>query len=174
MELHRLFRFPGGDFSPSPAQYRLGRLDPPLGRSDEYGVLYTSDAFFTAALEFGALLQLPTDPPTYERVHDTNTELPPIQHVILRSQEDLKFIDFTDHATASVFGLDLKSVLDDVRPWREAAAKAVGLLREAEKAAALVGISYASKRNPAATNYALLDGKYQYYLTAQNQGAIFR
>jgi hypothetical protein len=41
--LVRLFRFPGGEWEPTPAAYRNLRVDPPAGHKDDYAVLYTGN-----------------------------------------------------------------------------------------------------------------------------------
>lgn len=161
VEIHRLYRYPGGDFHPAPTQWRMGRLDPPPGRSEDFGMLYAADSLHTAALECGALLLMPTSPPTFELSEFAEVDLPPFKHVVLQARQRVRLLDFTDDATAMRFGLNTASLLDNLRPWRDAAASAVRALEEADTEMQISGICYRSRRNPAALNYALLDGRYQ-------------
>ena len=169
-EIHRLYRFPGGDFQPAPPQYRTGRLDPPAGRSSEYGVLYAADTLITAALECGELLIMPTDPPTYERSFYAGEELPPTQHAVLRVLHPVKFLDFTDGATTQALGLSLNSILDNIPVWRNASARAVEIMRQKAFGEDIAGICYHSKRRPAAVNYALVQGRYEHLFVVERKG----
>jgi hypothetical protein len=49
--LVRLFKFPGGEWSPPPPVYRNLRVDPPAGHKDDYAVLYTGDDLAAVATE---------------------------------------------------------------------------------------------------------------------------
>ncbi|MDR7093951.1 RES family NAD+ phosphorylase [Hydrogenophaga laconesensis] len=170
-ELHRLYRYPGGDFHPAPPQYRMGRLDPPPGRSEEFGMLYAADSLHTAALECGALLLMPTSPPTFARSEFAAVDMPPFRHVVLKVRQRVRLLDFTNAATAMAFGLNTASLLDQLGAWRDAAASAVRALEEADADMQICGICYRSRRNPAASNYALLDGRYQRVFKTQEMEA---
>lgn len=169
-EIHRLFRYPGGDFHPAPIQYRMGRLDPPPGRSEDYGMLYAADSVHTAALECGALLLMPTNPPTFKRSEFADVSLPPLKHVVLQARQRTRLLDFSDAATAMAFGLNTASLLDNLQSWRDAAASAVRALREGDADIQICGICYQSRRNLAALNYALLDGCYQRVFMTREMG----
>ncbi|ARV18552.1 hypothetical protein AEP_01608 [Curvibacter sp. AEP1-3] len=142
--IHRLYRFPEGGFKPAPPQFRNGRLDPPVGRPDDYGMLYAADSLLTAALECGALLLMPPAQPTYEISLIAEAELPPVKHVILRATQKVKLVDFMDSATASAFGLNIDGVLDHLPPWRQAAAQLIELLRQDMAYHDVVGVCYRS------------------------------
>lgn len=169
-EMHRLYRFPGGGFKPAPPQFRNGRLDPPNGRADDYGMLYAADSLLTAALESGALLLMPSAEPTYELSLVADAELPPAKQVILRSIQEIKLIDFTDRATASAFGLNIDAVLDHLPPWRQAAALLIELLRQDMAYHDVIGVCYRSRHRPTALNYALIDGRFQNFFVVEDQG----
>ena len=42
-QLHRLFRRPDADWVPAPPAYREGRVDPPKGHKEAFGMLYLAE-----------------------------------------------------------------------------------------------------------------------------------
>lgn len=171
-EIHRFYRFPGGDFSPAPQPYRQGRLDAPEEGGGTYGWLYAADTPLTAALECLAVITLPTDPPTYERSSVRSTELPPLRHVRLQARCAVRFVDFSCCTTAAAFGLNLQAGLDRLAPWRRAAAQVVKHLEHGILGADAVGICYPSQRRRGAMNFGMLSGRYQHVFEAKEEGEV--
>lgn len=160
-ELHRLFRYPGGDFKPAPPDRRKGRLDPPWGRRQDYGVLYTSDCLMTAAIECRAVLLEATDPPTYKVSGFADIGQPSLQWATLSAGTATRFVDLTDSFTARVFGLDPLSILDFLDPWRAASACIFDALNVDHTKDDVMGICYRSQRDAQTLNYAMFQGRYE-------------
>lgn len=169
-QLHRLFRYPGGDFKPAPPEWRNGRLDPPKARSHEYGVLYSSSSVMVAAIECRVILLEPTNPPTYAVSEFAEVGLPPYQWTTLRAKRPVQFIDLTDSETAAAFGIDTISTLDHLGPWREASAQIFDALGTDLTQGDVVGVCYQSRHDVSEINYALMEGRYEGVFESQLNG----
>lgn len=169
-QLHRLFRYLGGDFKPAPPEWRNGRLDPPKARRHAYGVLYCSGSVMIAAIECRAILLEPTNPPTYAVSEFAEVGQPQLQWATLRAKRPVQFIDFTDPVTAGVFGLDTLSTLDYLGPWREASAQIFDALGTDLAKMDVVGVCYHSRHNKNEINYAMLEGRYEGAFDSQLNG----
>lgn len=160
-ELHRLYRFPGGDFKPAPPDRRRGRLDPPWPRRQDYGVLNASDSVLTAAIECRAIVLEPTDPPSYAVSGFVEVVQPPLQLAVLRARAAVRFVDLGYRATARAFGLDLMGTLDFLDRWRNASASIFDALSNDATMGDVVGICYQSQRGAPALNYGMFQGRYE-------------
>ena len=166
-QLHRLFRRPDADWVPAPPAYREGRVDPPKGHKEAFGMLYLAEYTETAAFEMG-ILRMMRDSQRREQVElqldqpDPATgEMPlPLQTVMHTLREACLFVDLDHPSIFREFGEDLKAPVDQYQKWQAISLRVHEQLmqHQAELFAPVIGVTYASQhRGSTGRNFAVFD-----------------
>ena len=165
-QLVRLFRRPGGDWDVAPPEHRTGRVDPPDGRKDVFGMLYLCEHIETSAFEVRI----------WRNVHDSNGEriqaiedspdpttqvMPaPLQQVEHRLKHACLFVDLDPLETWREFDMRPSGPIDTNARWQSITLKVFEATQQhqGELFAPVVGVSYTSQhRRSAGRNFALFE-----------------
>lgn len=164
-ELQRLWRWPDGDWNAAPPANRNGRVDPPEGMRDRFGVLYLADTVITAAFETRVL--------AYSKREDGNEEFdvvpdrpnaagvmpPPLMVAIHKTCMPVAFVDLEGPHINEVFGVVLKGPLVSFTKWRELSLAVYEFLEKSPNPAMpIVGVTYETQQNGSnGRNYAVFE-----------------
>lgn len=125
--LQRLFRYPGRDWTIAPPALRNGRVDPPAGRCEAFGLLYLADSLVTASFEIG-IARYAKDPLTGDEQFEVSEDasdpltgkLPlPVRAVTHTRRQALGFVDLQHPMLKDKFGIDLKRPAARIADWRQ-------------------------------------------------------
>lgn len=164
-ELERLWRYPDGDWNAAPPANRTGRVDPPEGMRDRFGVLYLADAVITAAFETRVI--------AFSKKADGNEEFdvvpdrpnkagvmpPPLMVATHKTLAPVAFVDLEGDHIPDIFGIMLKGPLVSFEKWRELSLAVYEFLeKKPNPAMPLVGVTYETQQNGSnGRNYAVFD-----------------
>ncbi|MDP2322649.1 MAG: RES domain-containing protein [Gammaproteobacteria bacterium] len=141
----RIYNRADGDWQPAPADWRFGRVDPPLGFRDEYSVLYGGDCQLTAEFEFRIMRTVHDGTrEVVERSFQPDRQPRLVCHVTRRP---LLFVDCDSPMVEALLeGIDHGTV-DRRDPWQRLALRIYRAVTEAshELVAPIVGMTYRSR-----------------------------